>query len=80
MEAAQMNDGYVYTIEKTKSLNAVDANKAVPKNPYSYEYETSVPYKIPTENIKGARLVDSKSGKFTGEFIKNPNYLTGKAK
>ncbi|MEL6822920.1 MAG: RHS repeat-associated core domain-containing protein, partial [Calditrichota bacterium] len=62
---------YVYVIRPQKG---VDVNKTLgSKSPYPYEKEIAIPDGVKPEDIIGARKV-GKDGKFTGEFIKNPNY------
>jgi hypothetical protein len=63
---------YVYVIKKQK--NGIDVNGKLGKlSKYSEELEIAVPDIIHPRDIKGARMVDV-DGKFTGPFIKNPNF------
>lgn len=62
---------YVYTIKDTKT--GKDVNQEMGPGRFSYEQEIAIPYLIPSQNIMGVRKVDN-AGKFSGPFIKNPNY------
>ncbi|WP_206019660.1 RHS repeat-associated core domain-containing protein [Runella sp. SP2] len=62
---------YVYTIKDPKT--GKDVNQELGQGRFSYEHEIAIPYLIPSQNIKGVRKVGN-AGKFTGPFIKNPNY------
>lgn len=77
MESAEMNQGYVYKIKNTSSLQGKNVNQTLgSRSPNPHEAEIAIPNKIPSENILGAQKVGS-DGKYTGEYIQNFDFTTG---